>query len=111
MILSWLDDTSSTHVVSPTWLTPQWVQRSPLPTKGIHPEWSIGLLDRYDFKELAVVKKFGLSLDWTSQCKNWEDSASVFIGTQELYEKCQFSNFKAVNEFSEYPLRVWVNQQ
>ena len=101
MILAWLNETSSIQVVSPTWLTPQWVQRSPNPTKGIHPEWTIGLLDRYDFKDLKVVKKFGLSVDWTSQCKYWQDRALVFIGTQELYEKCQFSNFKEVNEFSE----------
>ena len=111
MILSWLNETSSIQVVSPTWLTPQWVQRSPNPTKGIHPEWTIGLLDRYDFKDLKVVKKFGLSVDWTSQCKNWQDRALVFIGTQELYEKCQFSNFKEVNEFSEDPLSVWVKQK
>ena len=111
MIMSWLENRTPMQVVSPTWLTPQWVQRSPLPTKGIHPEWSIGLLDRHDFKGLDVVKKFGLSLDWKSQCKNWEDSASVFIGTKELYEKCSFSNFKAVTEFSEYPLKVWVKQE
>ena len=111
MILSWLDDTDSSQVVSPTWLTPQWVQRSPLPTKGIHPEWSIGILDRYDFKDLEVVKKFGLNLDWNSQCKNWEDRTSVFIGTQDLYEKCKFRNFKEVNEFSKYTLKVWVKQQ
>ena len=99
------------QVVSPTWLTPQWVQKDSLPTKAIHPAWSIGLLDRYSFKDLEVVKKLGLSIDWTSQCKSWEDSASIFIGTQELYQRCKFSNFKEVNEFSKYPLRVWVKQE
>ena len=110
-ILSWIDDMNSMQVVSPTWLTPQWVQKDPLPTKGIHPEWSIGLLDRYSFKDLEVVKKLGLSIDWENQCKTWEDSASIFIGTQELYQRCKFSNFKEVNEFSKYPLRVWVKQE
>ena len=110
-ILSWIDNKNSMHVVSPTWLTPQWVQRDSLPTKGIHPEWSIGLLDRYSFKRLEVVEKLGLRIDWKTQCKTWEDSASIFIGTQDLYEQCKFSNFKEVDEFSNYPLRVWVKQR
>ena len=110
-ILSWIDNAYSMQVVSPTWLTPQWVQKDPLPTKGIHPEWSIGLLDRYSFKDLEVVKKFGLSIDWKTQCKTWEDSASIFIGSQELYERCKFSNFKEVNKFKRYPLKVWVKQK
>ena len=109
-ILSWIDDKGSMQVVSPTWLTPQWVQRDSLPTKGIHPEWSIGLLDRYSFKDLEVAKKLGLRIDWNTQCKNWEDSASIFIGTQELYQRCRFSNFKEVNEFSRYPLKVWIKR-
>ena len=110
MILSWLDDVNSMKVVSPTWLTPQWVQKDSLPTKGIHPEWSIGLLDRYSFKDLDVVKKLGLSIDWKTQCRTWENTASIFIGPQDLYERCKFSNFKEVNEFSKYPLRVWIKQ-
>ena len=110
-ILSWVDGKDSIQIVSPTWLTPQWVHKDSLPTKGIHPEWSIGLLDRYRFKDLEVVKKLGLSIDWTNQCRTWEDSASMFIGTQELYERCKFSNFIEVKEFSKYPLRVWVKQE
>ena len=110
-ILSWINDRNSMQIVSPSWLTPQWVHRDSLPTKGIHPEWSIGLLDRYKFKDLKVVKKFGLNVDWKSQCKTWEDRASIFIGGQELYERCKFSNFKEVNEFSKYPLRVWIKEE
>jgi hypothetical protein len=110
-ILSWIDSMNSTQVVSPTWLTPHWTTKgSPLPTKGIHPEWSIGLLDRYSFKDLEIVKKLGLSIDWTTQCKNWEDNASIFISSQKLYDRCRFSNFKEVNEFRRYPLRVWTKQ-
>ena len=109
-ILSWIDDMNSMQVVSPTWLTPQWVRKDSLPTKGIHPQWSIDLLDRYSFKNLEVVKKLGLNIDWPTQCKNWENSAYIFIGPHELYERCMFSNFKEVNEFSKYPLRVWVKQ-
>jgi len=110
-ILSWVDEMNSMQVVSPTWLTPQWVRKDSLPTKGIHPEWSINALDRYGFKDLEVVKKLGLSIDWKTQCNTWEDNASIFIGPHELYERCNFSNFKEVNEFSKYPLRVWVKQE
>ena len=107
-ILSWISDTGSTRVVSPMWLTPHWVLRTGVPTKGIHPEWSIGLLDRYEFKGLKVAKQFGLDIDWNSQCNAWESNASIFIGTQEIYEKCKFNSFKEVNQFKGYPLKVWV---
>ena len=107
-ILSWISEANSTQVVSPMWLTPHWVLRTNVPTKGIHPEWSIGLLDRYEFKGLKVAKQFGLDVDWHSQCNTWENNASIFIGTQEIYEKCKFHVFKEVNQFKGYPLKVWV---
>ena len=107
-ILSWISDAGSTQVVSPMWLTPHWVFRARVPTKGIHPEWSIGLLDRYEFKGLKVAKQFGLDVDWNSQCNAWENNASIFIGTQEIYERCKFHAFKEVDQFKGYPLKVWI---
>ena len=106
-VLSWVINNNEEQVVSPMWLTPHWVQRNEVPTKGIHPEWSIGLLDRFGFKRLSVVKKFGLDVDWNSQCSRWEENASVFIASQWLFDKCRFKNFQEVSQFSGYPLKVW----
>lgn len=109
-ILAWMSNANVNKFVSPMWLTPHWTRRQPVPTVGIHPEWSIGLLYREDFKSLDVVKKFGLDVDWPSQCKTWNESAGVFIATQELFKRCQFEGFKEEGEFSHYPLKVWIKQ-
>ena len=97
-------------IVSPMWLTPHWITKSRVPTKGIHPEWSIGLLDRYKFKDIDVVRRFGLDIDWASQCKIWEGNSEAFIGTQEIYDKCKFDGFNEVSQFSKYQLKVWVKE-
>lgn len=109
-ILSWLKDTESEQVVSPQWLTPHWISRSRIPTQGIHPEWSIGLLDRYDFKKLESVKKLDLDATWTSQCNNWGANASFIIATPQLFERCEFHSFQLVPRFSDSPIRVWVRK-
>ena len=109
-ILSWLKDTESEQVVSPQWLTPHWISRSRIPTQGIHPEWSIGLLDRYDFKKLESVKKLDLDATWTSQCNNWGANASLIIATPQLFERCEFHSFQLVPRFSDSPIRVWVRK-
>jgi hypothetical protein len=109
-ILAWIEKNNLRGIVSPMWLTPQWTTWSKVPTHGIHPEWSIGLLDRYNFKNLKVAKEFGLASSWDSQCALWESKSSVFIATQEIFDKCKIQRFRLVPEFKDAPLKAWAKE-
>ena len=109
-MLAWIKDNNLKGIVSPMWLTPQWTTWSKVPTHGIHPEWSIGLLDRYDFKNLKVAKEFGLASSWESQCALWESEATVFIATQEIFDRCEFQRFTVVPEFKDAHLKAWIKR-
>ena len=109
-IHSWIASTRPQDIVSPLWLTPIWTTKGSVPTKGIHPEWSIGLLDRYEFKKVPAVQRLGLDLTWENHCKAWRDNAVTLIASQEIYDKCSFQDFKEVSGFSKYPLKVWIKK-
>lgn len=109
-ILSWIHSTNPNNIVSPVWLTPVWTTKSEVLTKGIHPEWSVSLLDRNEFKKLPVVQRLKLNPTWDSQCKVWEDRALTLIAPQNIYDKCSFLDFKEVSNFRKYPLKVWIKE-
>ena len=109
-IHAWISSTRPKDIVSPLWLTPIWTTKSSVPTKGIHPEWTIGLLDRYEFKKIPAVQRLGLDPTWEDHCKAWRDNALTLIASQELYDKCSFQDFKEVSGFSKYPLKVWIKK-
>ena len=110
VIHAWITSTRPRDIVSPIWLTPIWTTKSSVPTKGIHPEWTIGLLDRYEFKKIPAVQRLGLNPTWESNCKAWRDHAVTLIASQEIYDRCSFQDFKEVSGFSKYPLKVWIKK-
>lgn len=110
-IHSWINSASPKDIVSPLWLTPIWTTKEgSVPTKGIHPEWTISLLDRYKFKKIPAVQRLGLDPTWESHCKVWRDNAITIIASQEIYDRCSFQDFKEVSGFSKYPLKVWIKK-
>jgi len=107
-MLAWIKEKDLKGIVSPMWLIPQWTTWSKVPTQGIHPEWSIGLLDRHNFKNLKVAKEFGLVSSWGSQCALWESEAAVFIATQEIFDRCKMQRFTLVPRFKDSHLKAWI---
>ena len=109
-IIEWIRHNNVTDLVSPTWLTPHWITWTKVPTIGVHPEWSIGLLDRFDFKRLSAAKRFNLTADWDSQCQVWTKNATTIILPEDFFARCNQDGFRLVKEFEDYPLKVWVKR-
>ena len=90
-VLDYLASNPSMTFSAPEFINFHWRRNQPVATYGIHPVWTINMLDT-SINTHKAAKELRLATTLEDQCQRWlSDSIDIFIASRTLIQKCSKS--------------------
>ena len=87
MILEFLESNPSLTFSAPEFVNLHWRRNQSISTQGIHPVWSIQLLNS-SMNKSNPAQELGLTTTTEEQCTRWLSKTDLFISSAHLSERC-----------------------
>ena len=87
-LLEYLASNPSTTFAAPEFINLHWRRNQPVSTQGIHPVWSINMIDS-SINQSEPARQLGLYTTIEGQCDRWlSRDVDLFIGSPHLSQRC-----------------------
>lgn len=92
-VLAYLKSREGAQFSAPEDVRYHWVLGQRISTRGIHPVWSIEVLES-DIVNGSHAKVLGLDGTTEEVCESWVQGRNIFVGSSKLVSKCHFRQRK-----------------
>ena len=90
-LLEYLESNPSKQFAAPEFINLHWRRNQPVSTQGIHPVWSINMVDS-SINQSESAKQLGLHTTIEGQCDRWlSRDIDLFIASPHLSQRCLIS--------------------
>ena len=90
-LLEYLESNPSKQFSAPEFINLHWRRNQPVSTQGIHPVWSINMVDS-SINQSESAKQLGLHTTIEGQCDRWlSRDIDLFIASPHLSQRCLIS--------------------